>query len=131
MLPRVYRSSSPGATDSADLVRQSGLTKIIAYVSVLRVPTDPPLPDWVVPRRQALGRHIARQRRARGLVIDDVAEASGLNRKTVMAVEHAQGAPSLTTLLLIADALGVTVSELLDDGPAAATGTAGDGATCP
>lgn len=79
-----------------------------------RVPTDPPLPDWVLPRRQQLGRHIARQRHARGL-----------NRKTVMHIESARRNPTLATLLLIADALGVTVSQLLDDGPAAAAGDGG------
>lgn len=90
-----------------------------------RVPTDPPLPDWVLPRRQQLGRHIARQRHARGLVVDDVAERTGLNRKTVMHIESARRNPTLATLLLIADALGVTVSQLLDDGPAAAAGDGG------
>jgi hypothetical protein len=34
-----------------------------------RVPTDPPLPEWVLPRRQQLGRHIARQRHAAGLTV--------------------------------------------------------------
>src|SRR5258707_3036428 len=83
------------------------------------VPTDPPLPDWVGPRRRDLGRHIARQRYARHLTVDDVAESTGLNRKTVIHAENATAVPSLVTLLLIADALGVTVGELLtDDGPA-------------
>lgn len=92
------------------------------------MPTDPPLPDWVLPRRQALGRHIARQRHARGLTVDDVAEATGLNRKSVIHAENATVVPSLVTLLLIADALGVSVAELLADGPAAATGACDDGA---
>lgn len=119
---------TPQATILADLVHCTGLTKIITRASVSRVPTDPPLPEWVPPRRRALGRHIARQRHAAGLTVDAVAEASGLNRKTVMAAENAQDVPSLTTLLLIADALGLTVAELLDDSPAAATGDAGGGA---
>lgn len=92
------------------------------------MPTDPPLPDWVLPRRQALGRHIARQRHARRMTVDDVAEATGLNRKSVIHAENATVVPSLVTLLLIADALGVSVAELLDDGPAAATGACDDGA---
>lgn len=94
------------------------------------MPTDPPLPDWVAPRRRALGRHIARQRYAAGLTVDDVAGRTGLNRKTVMNVEGARVVPSLVTLLLIADALGVSVGRLLldDAGPAAATGDANDGA---
>lgn len=86
------------------------------------------MPDWVLPRRQALGRHIARQRHAAGLVVDDIAERTGLNRKTVIHTENATVVPSLATLLLIADALGVTVAELLDDSPAAATGDADGGA---
>lgn len=92
------------------------------------MPTDPPLPEWVGPRRQALGRHIARQRYARGLTVDAVAEASGLNRKTVMHVESATVVPSVVTLMLIADALGVSLSELTDYSPAAATGGADGGA---
>jgi transcriptional regulator with XRE-family HTH domain len=79
------------------------------------VPKDPPQPDWVLPRRQQLGRHITRLRQARGLVVDDIAEATGLNRKTVMAAENAHNAPTLDTLLVIASALGMTISTLLDD----------------
>lgn len=93
------------------------------------MPIDPPTPEWVLPRRQALGRHIARLRAARGLVVDDIASATGLDRKTVMATEGGRHAPTLDTLLLIAHALGVSVAELLDDdGPAAATGGADGGA---
>jgi DNA-binding XRE family transcriptional regulator len=94
-----------------------------------RVPTDPPLPEWVLPRRQQLGRHIARQRHAAGLTVDAVAERTGLNRKTVMHIESARRNPTLATLLLIADALGTSVGRmlLLDDGPAADTGAAGGG----
>lgn len=92
------------------------------------MPIDPPTPEWVLPRRQALGRHIARLRAERGLVVDDIAEATGLDRKTVMATEGGRNAPTLDTLLLIAHALGVSVAELLDDGPAAATGGANGGA---
>lgn len=93
------------------------------------VPTDPPTPEWVLPRRQALGRHIARQRHAAGLTVDTVAERTGLNRKTVMHIESAYRNPTLATLLLIADALGTSVGRLLDDGPAAATGDTDGGAS--
>lgn len=91
------------------------------------MPIDPPTPEWVLPRRQALGRHIARLRAAQGLVVDDIAGATGLDRKTVMATEGARNAPTLDTLLLIAHALGVSVSTLLDDDPAAGTGAPGGG----
>lgn len=63
------------------------------------------------------------------MTVDDVAEATGLNRKSVIHAENATVVPSLVTLLLIAHALGVSVAELLDDdGPAAATGGADGGA---
>jgi transcriptional regulator with XRE-family HTH domain len=83
------------------------------------VPSDP-LPEWVPTRRRAIGLHIARLRAARGLTIDDVAEASGLNRKTVMAIERAINAPTLDTLLLVAAGIGVRLADLVDDAPARA-----------
>lgn len=93
------------------------------------MPTDP-LPDWVPSRRREIGLRIAALRRDRGLAVDDVAETTGLDRKTVMTAEAGRHAPTLDTLLLIANALTVPLAELVTDGPAAAdTGTAsGSGA---
>jgi transcriptional regulator with XRE-family HTH domain len=62
------------------------------------------------------------------MTVDDVAEATGLNRKSIIHAENAAVVPSVVTLMLIADALGVTLSELTDYGPAAATGGADGGA---
>lgn len=77
------------------------------------MPTDP-LPDWVLTRRRQVGIRIAVRRRALGLSIDDVAEATGLNRKTIMSAEQATHSPTLDTLLLIAAALRVPLAELVD-----------------
>jgi transcriptional regulator with XRE-family HTH domain len=71
------------------------------------------MPDWVLPRRREIGLRIATRRRALGLVVDDVAEATGLNRKTIMAVEGALNAPGLDVLLLIAHALDVPLAYLV------------------
>lgn len=79
------------------------------------MPTDP-LPDWVLVRRRAIGHRIAQERQARRLAIDDVAEATGLDRKTVMTAEAGRHAPTLDTLLLVAAALGVPLSELVEGG---------------
>lgn len=93
------------------------------------MPTDP-LPDWVPARRREIGLRIAAVRRDRGLAIDDIAEATGLDRKTVMTVEAGRHAPTLDTLLLVAQALAVPLAELVADGPAAAdTGAAGSSGT--
>lgn len=93
------------------------------------MPTDP-TPDWVPARRRAIGRRIAQERQGQGLAIDDIAERTGLDRKTVMTVEAGRHAPTLDTLLLVAAALGLPLAELVaEDGPAAGTGEADGGET--
>jgi DNA-binding XRE family transcriptional regulator len=107
------------------LVRKIGLTDDHEWQQRGRVPTDP-LPDWVPARRRAIGLRIAATRQDRGLAIDDIAESTGLDRKTVMTAELGRNAPTLDTLLLVAQALAVPLAELVADDPAAAdTGAAG------
>jgi transcriptional regulator with XRE-family HTH domain len=76
-----------------------------------------PRPDWVVPARQRIGHHIARLRAARGLSVDGLAEAAGLDRKTVMRAERATTSTGLDVLLMLAAGLGVTAGDLLGDEP--------------
>jgi transcriptional regulator with XRE-family HTH domain len=76
------------------------------------VPTDP-LPDWVPVRRRAIGDHIRDARNNRGLTQEGLAEAAGLDRKTINRVEQATHSPRLDHLLLIADALQVPLADLV------------------
>ena len=80
------------------------------------MPTDP-RPDWVLARRQQIGHHIANLRAARGMTIDGLADASGLDRKTVMRAEHATHSVGLDVLLQLAHGLGLPLAALVRDEP--------------
>ncbi len=54
-------------------------------------------------------------RTARGLSLDQLAARAGLSKGAVVAVESGSGNPNLATLVRLADALGVSVSALVDD----------------
>jgi transcriptional regulator with XRE-family HTH domain len=90
------------------------------------VPTDP-RPEWVLARRQQIGHHIARLRAGRGLTVDALAEASRLDRKTVMRAEHGTRSVGVDVLLLLAHGLGVPPGALLDMTDPAADPGEGDG----
>jgi transcriptional regulator with XRE-family HTH domain len=59
--------------------------------------------------RELRGRH--------GWSIDQLASRAGVSKGALVAVEHATTNPSLATLVRVADALGVPVSQLLADDP--------------
>jgi transcriptional regulator with XRE-family HTH domain len=61
-----------------------------------------------------------RAERARhGLTLDDLAARSAVSRRLLVQIEHAQANPSLATLLKLAAALGVTLTELVAEPPPA------------
>lgn len=91
------------------------------------MPADP-RPDWVLAQRAEIGLRIARLRAARGLTVDGLASASGLDRKTVLRAEAGSRWVRLDVVLLLAAGLGVRPGTLLDmDEPAAGTGAADGG----
>ncbi|MFG2269156.1 helix-turn-helix transcriptional regulator [Streptomyces chartreusis] len=76
------------------------------------MPLDP-MPDWVPTRRREIGERIRTHRRAAGLSQLQLGEHVGRDHKTIHRWETAQRAPSLTDLLLVADALGVPLADLV------------------
>lgn len=63
--------------------------------------------------RAALGAAIREVRGRKGLSQEDVADAAGLNRKTVGSIERRESVPSFTALVSIAHGLSVPLSELV------------------
>lgn len=63
--------------------------------------------------RQALGLRIRALRKERGINQDDFADMVGIQRAHVGLIENAKVEPRVGTLVMIADALEVDVSELL------------------
>src|SRR4029450_1899389 len=65
---------------------------------------------------------VRRLRAARAWTLDELAARSGISRRLLVQIEQAQANPSIGTLLRLADAFEVTLSELLPEPPAATAG---------
>lgn len=72
-----------------------------------------PLPDRVRLRRQQIGLQLREARRAAKLSQIQLGEHIGRDHKTISRWENALTAPDLTDLLLVADALGVPLADLV------------------
>ncbi len=78
--------------------------------------TDAP----VIDRRDERAQHLAQlaetlrtKRKGKGLAIEQLAEASGVSRSMISKIERAEAVPSTSVLSRLAEALGVTFSQLL------------------
>ncbi|GGR71302.1 MULTISPECIES: helix-turn-helix domain-containing protein [Streptomyces] len=76
------------------------------------MPSDP-LPDWVLTRRRVIGDAIRAARGSRKLSQEKLGELTGLDRKTINRIEQGAHSALLDHLLLIADALGVPLADLV------------------
>ncbi|MDB1089408.1 XRE family transcriptional regulator [Streptomyces sp. ACA25] len=63
----------------------------------------------------ALGRNLKRLRTERGFTLDALAARAGVSRGMVIQIEQARTNPSVGTVVKLGDALGVSVTTLLDD----------------
>jgi len=77
------------------------------------VPRSVPPPDWVLTRRRAIGDHIRTARLAAGLTQEQVALRIGMDRATYNRIEMGHAAALLDSLIRIADAIGVPLSDLV------------------
>ncbi|MVN77809.1 DUF4870 domain-containing protein [Hymenobacter sp. HMF4947] len=62
--------------------------------------------------KELVARNLLHQRTSRGLTQEQLAEQAGVTARTIQRVEAAAGTPQLTTLALLASALGISVQEL-------------------
>ncbi|MCX4662466.1 helix-turn-helix domain-containing protein [Streptomyces uncialis] len=63
---------------------------------------------------QSLARNLKRLRGERGFTLDVLATRSGVSRGMIIQIEQARTNPSVGTTVKLADALGVSISTLLD-----------------
>ncbi|MFJ3234139.1 helix-turn-helix domain-containing protein [Streptomyces sp. NPDC086787] len=63
---------------------------------------------------QSLARNVKRWRTERGFTLDTLAARAGVSRGMLIQIEQARTNPSLGTVVKIGDALGVSVTTLLD-----------------
>src|SRR2546423_7920055 len=68
---------------------------------------------------RAIGGRVRHGRNSRGWTLDQLAERSGVSRRMLVSIEQGAANPSIATLLLISDALGIGLPALveLDDRP--------------
>ncbi|MFB9512227.1 helix-turn-helix domain-containing protein [Streptomyces purpureus] len=72
-----------------------------------------PLPEEVLHRRRVLGQRITDYRRAAGLSQDQLADAIGMERRSIQRYERAERDPRFSDLVRIADAIGVPLADLV------------------
>ncbi len=79
---------------------------------------------------RAIGGRVRQGRNGRGWTLDQLAERSGVSRRMLVSIEQGSANPSIATLLLISDALGIGLPALvdMDDPPGLRVTRAGTGA---
>ena len=77
------------------------------------MPSASPPPDWVLQRRRQVGERIRAARIDANLTQERVALAAEVDRPSVVRIEQGQQSPTLDTLIRLADAIGVPLSELV------------------
>lgn len=77
-----------------------------------RVPLDP-MPDWVPARRREIGTRLRAARNHAGLTQLQLGQLVGRDHRTIHRWEYAARVPNLEDLLLIADACGVPLADLV------------------
>lgn len=71
------------------------------------------MPDWVFLRRKEIGAHIRTARHHAGLTQLQLGNLIGRDHRTIHRWEYAIRIPTLEDLLLLADAMGIPLSELV------------------
>ncbi|MFJ8163796.1 helix-turn-helix domain-containing protein [Streptomyces sp. NPDC096136] len=70
-------------------------------------------PAWVLARRRVIGARVRDARADAGLTQEVLAQRVGIDLKTVHRIEYAMSDPTLSVLLQIAAALGLSLAELV------------------
>jgi transcriptional regulator with XRE-family HTH domain len=63
---------------------------------------------------RAIGGRVRQGRNSRGWTLDQLAGRSGVSRRMLVSIEQGSANPSIATLLLISDALGIGLPALVD-----------------
>lgn len=71
--------------------------------------------EGVAPTLAAIGREIRRCRKSRDLTLKDLSEVTGISPSMLSLVERGLASPSLGSLILMTQALGVALSDLVVD----------------
>ncbi|MFF7851946.1 helix-turn-helix domain-containing protein [Streptomyces sp. NPDC090109] len=70
-------------------------------------PNSVPPPDWVLTRRVEFGTRVRDERMHANLTQERLGLLADLSRSTIQAIEAGRAAPTVDTVLLLADAIGI------------------------
>ncbi len=71
--------------------------------------------DNTKPLQELLAANLRRLRIARHLSLSELARATGMSKATLSGIENARANPTIETLAMLADALRVSIGELLEE----------------
>ncbi|MYX16835.1 helix-turn-helix domain-containing protein [Streptomyces sp. SID8374] len=77
------------------------------------MPRSVPPPTWVIARRRAIGDRIRAARQEAKLTQEQTALRIGMDRATYNRIEQGHSAALIDSLILIADAIGVPLADLV------------------
>ncbi|MGW0545891.1 helix-turn-helix domain-containing protein [Streptomyces altiplanensis] len=77
------------------------------------MPRSVPPPDWIIARRRVIGDQIRAARLHANLTQQTVAERAGTGRASYVRTEQGQAAALIDSLILVADAIGVPLADLV------------------
>lgn len=77
------------------------------------MPRSTPPPDWVLDRRRQIGDQIRAARLHANLTQETVAHSIPMERPNYNRIEQGHASATLDTLLLIADAIGIPLADLV------------------
>lgn len=83
------------------------------------MPRSVPPPAWVITRRRAIGDRIRAARLNAGYTQEQVALRVPMDRATYNRIEQGHAAALIDSLILIADVIGVPLSDLVREDPPA------------
>ena len=77
------------------------------------MPRSTPPPDWVLARRRTIGGQIRAARLHANMTQQQISERTGIDRTVLIDIEYGHRAALIDTLILIADAIGVDLADLV------------------
>lgn len=97
------RASAARPDDATPAASTASTTPVVPSVA----------PGDGISRDAALGDELRRQRKAKGMSLDELADASGVSRAMISKIERAQSSPSTSILSKLVDALDTSVARLM------------------
>lgn len=103
--------------EKPSLLLEERVTESAEFVEPAPSEKDEPVSDAMALTLVSIGQHIRKARMNRSMTLKDLSTVSGISISMLSLVERGRVSPSIGSLLVVADALGVSISDLVADPP--------------